>query len=157
MLAKTDSWIDIAFIVSIVAVLVVLLTRSVNRLFIPDGYLDEGEIARKREVNSYVLSTLMWVALTSIILLMILEGAGFNIRLSLNGLSEIFDVIMGFFIVLCCAQALKLTWVTKPINYAPDEVTAESAAQDYRYYGAAILFLAITIGVGFALGYYLSR
>lgn len=145
-----ENWIDIAFVIAVVGFVVVGSTRAVNRLFIPDRYLDESEVARKRHVNA----TVFWIFMTVGILLMLVILAfmlsGTEMTLHLQSSHYMLVFLMGIFIPICCIQGLVLSFLSKPLD--DDDSTTVMTAQDYKYLVSMIAFVTIATVLGIMIG-----
>lgn len=145
-----ENWIDYAFVLAVLGFVIVAMTRAVNRLFIPDNYLDESEIVRKRHINGTVFYIIMTIAvmLLGVVLFYALSGA--NLSLNLKNVHMIAMFMMGVFVPICCLQGLVLSFIVKPLD--GEGVSMSMRAQDYKYLVLTISFVvvctALAVGIG---------
>ena len=147
---QLETWVDYAFLLAVMGFFIVGITRSVNRLYIPDAYLDESEIMRKRQVNGMVFSILMHVGMTVFILLVLLGLIGINLSLNLNTEHYDFMFILIAFMSIFCLQGLLLSFIAKPL--AEDDLPAKLSREDFIYLGMWIAVVVTCTGLAFFFG-----
>ncbi len=140
-MTQLEYWFDYVFIVAMLGFVVVAATRSVNRLFVPDAYLDESEIERKRKVNGLVFSIIMAISFALLCVLMVFFLSGREFSLKLISGHEILVFMMGIFIPICCIQGLVLSFIAKPLD--DDGLNKTMSKQDYKYLIMLIAFVTI--------------
>ena len=117
--------------ISILGFFIFGFSRALNRLWIPDRYLDESEISRKREVNHFAFVWLITGVMIAGFALIVLDSLGVN---SPGFMSD--PKIMFFSLALVCVsslslQGLKLSKVLTPIT--DEERTEDSKHKDKIY------------------------
>lgn len=137
-------FVGLAFI-STLGLLYAFTSRLANRLWIPDKYLDEAEIARKRQSGSL---TFLW---TIAILMAVTFGMllWINVQGSLPAYmkSDLF-IIIAFGAVITMPISFQTLCVANSLgDLEPDQTTVKTSVDRYYKYGAiAVLCLAGTIG-----------
>lgn len=136
-LLQFDGWYDYAFVLTIIGFIFVAGTRAVNRLFIPDAYLDEGEITRKRQVNSTVFNVFMSLITIVLIIFVLLLLSGYReLNVGFGTTQGILIFLMAVFMPLFCLQGFLVSLIAKPLDFDGESLSFQK--QDYKY-----LFLLI--------------
>jgi len=145
----------VLIIISMIPFTMACGSRLVNRAWTPDKYLDESEIARKREsaTFSFIYTTVIGMVIAGFWLLWV-------------GLKLPFPKIMqkpefGLFI-LCflvstamCLQAFKISKITSEFDHEGDGVEVIKADKNYWLIGGVIFVICML--VGFLMGYYVNH
>lgn len=135
--------------VSVLALLLVASSRIANRLWIPERYLDEAEITRKRKSASLAYQCVHLMSAVFIIWFVLAFNSG-------SGLFDIFSDGAAFMYLMGTIMTVSISLQTlfACLDMAAldsENVDARSAADKYYKYGALAAFLGL-----FAMTYLLS-
>jgi hypothetical protein len=136
-------------IVSALALLYCYSTRLANRLWMPEKYLDESEIDRKRRSGSITYQILSIILMVLSVGFIVFQGtlAGFTL--------DARAVSFGLAILLFSAMSLQTTiaaYIISPISDGP----VEKVAADGRYKWLILGYTLVCIGGGFAVAHFVA-
>ena len=127
--------------ISMLAMIYCFSTRMANRLWIPEKYLDEVEIDRKRRSGSLTYQLLIACLMLFIpIMVMFYTGFDGNAVAVWNG-REITFLLASIFTIALSVQTAIAAWMTQPLS---DDSNVEKVPMDARYkwiMGAVIIVL----------------
>lgn len=138
-------------IIAGLALLYCFSTRMANRLWIPEKYLDEVEIDRKRRSASLTYQILIWgLALFIPITMLFLGGLDRDAGAVLTGRAFTF-LLASIFIITISVQTIIAAWMTQPLS---DDSNVEKVPMDARYKWIMGGTLIVLIGASFMLGHF---
>ncbi len=131
-------------LISFIGFTIMGFPRVFNRIWTPDRYLDESEISRKREVNSFAfvwfISALM-VALFGFIGLEILSPNPLTLSAEYSSLLATAFSVLVFAMSL---QGIKLSQLLRPLDQEAGETVHKTNADKYYAVGALTYIIGVT-------------
>ena len=142
----------ILMLISAIAFLVMAFNRITWRVWAPDQYLDESEIARKREASAFTMMVYGWGGLAVLILggVLLLSGIDLNAFMNRFG-GPVWWVFLGL-TVISFVHVVKLISITPAIEDPESEIRSVFKDKIYLWV-LAVFLIAITV-VPFAKGYH---
>ena len=138
-----------AFAIGFLGFCLMGFARTFNRLWTPDRYLDEGEIARKREVNSFAffwVMTILMLILFAVVFLGVFDVSAPDMLLDSK---TPIGIIMMVFLTALSLQGVKLSSLLRPME---SETGAIARNRVDRYYGLfALLYILVVLASAFWL------
>ena len=134
-------------VICALALLYCFFTRMANRLWIPEKYLDEVEIDRKRRSASLTYQLLVIGLMVSLTIMLLLTGAEKNSATLLS--PRMFIFFLGS--LMCVSMGVQTAiaaWMTEPLSHGK----VDKVASDGRYKWVVLL---IILTVGF-FGYFIG-
>ena len=138
-------------IISALAALYCFSTRMANRLWIPEKYLDEAEIERKRRSGSLTYQLLIWICAFALPITMLFFGGldvDSDVGTVLTGRALVF-LLGSIFMITLSVQTAIAAWMTPPLS---EDGNVERVPMDARYKWIMGAILLIVIGGSFMGG-----
>ncbi len=138
-------------LVSVIAFFIIAFSRISWRVWTPDRYLDESEIARKREASAFTMMVYGWGGLAVIIFGWLLSLSGVDVNGIINRFGgPIWWIFLGL-VSVSYVHILKLISITPSIDDPDSDV--QSVFKDKAFLWALVLFLIAITVVPFVKGY----
>ncbi len=138
-------------LVSVIAFFIVSFSRISWRVWTPDRYLDESEIARKREASAFTMMVYGWGGLAIISIGWVLSLSGVDVNGFINRFGgPIWWIFLGL-VAVSYVHILKLISITPSIDDPDSEVQA--VFKDKAFLWVPVLFLIAITVVPFVKGY----
>lgn len=132
--------------VSFLALMYTAMVRLANRLWIPEKYLDEAEIERKRRSGSLTNQIMIW--LFSFFTLVAVLADRFGLGAGIDWTPRTFTFLFGIlFMMMICVQTAIAAWMTEPLA----DVNVKKVASDTRYPWIMLGSFVLVFGVGFLI------
>ena len=114
--------------ISFLALMYTSIVRLANRLWIPEKYLDEAEIERKRRSGSLTNQIMIW--LFSFFTLVAVLADRFGLGSVIDWTPRTFTYLFGIlFMMMICVQTAIAAWMTEPLA----DASVKRVASDTRY------------------------
>ena len=132
--------------ISFLALMYTAIVRLANRLWIPEKYLDEAEIDRKRRSGSLTNQIMIW--LFSFFTLVAVLADRFGLGSGIDWTPRTFTYLFGIlFMMMICVQTAIAAWMTEPLA----DASVKRVASDTRYPWIILGLFVLVFGLVFLM------